>query len=152
MKKLLYAALLFISISAWANTPPEVNEKILKAFSETFIEADDVKWSEYENVCQATFKVDEIQVRAMYDEEGNLLQTTRHYSEKHLPSYILVKLNNKYKGKEVFGVTEISGGNEISYHVVLRDKKRWYIVESDVYGNLTQTQSFRNAEPPQEGK
>ena len=82
MKKLIYLAVLLISISATAATPPEVSEKVLKAFRETFTNAENVVWNEEDNHCQAFFNQSEIQVRALYDNDGNLLKTTRNYGER----------------------------------------------------------------------
>ena len=82
MKKLIYLGIMLISLSATAATPPEISEKVLKAFKETFSDAVDVTWKELDNSCQANFKLSEIQVRAIYDNEGNLLETVRYYGEK----------------------------------------------------------------------
>ncbi len=49
MKKVLYLVVLLISLSATAATPPEISEKVIKAFKETFTEAEDVSWREMEN-------------------------------------------------------------------------------------------------------
>ena len=46
MKKLIILTCLFASLSVAASTPPEVNEKVLKAFNETFMKATDVVWNE----------------------------------------------------------------------------------------------------------
>jgi len=147
MKKVLYLVVLLTGLSANASTPPEINEKVLKAFNQTFTEAENVRWREEDNRCQAVFTVSEILVRAVYDNEGNLLQTVRHYSEKHLPSTIFAKLKLKHAGKEIFGVTEIATDNELAYHVVLKDEKNWYWMRSDAYGNLELTQKLKRAEP-----
>lgn len=147
MKKVFYLVLLLAGLSANATTPPEINEKVLKAFKETFAEAENVRWREEETHCQADFTVSEILVRATYDNEGVLLQTVRHYSVKHLPSTILAKLKLKHADKEIFGVTEIATDNELSYHIVLKDDKNWYWMRSDPYGNLVQTQKLKRGDP-----
>ena len=103
-------------------------------------------WNESENTVQANFKVNEIQVRAIYDNEGNLLETVRYYGEKNLPPNIIARLKKKYNGKEIFGVTEISSENDLSYHITLKDDKNWYTVKSDPYANLQQTDKFKRAE------
>ena len=46
MKKLIILTCLFAALSVAASTPPEVNEKVLKAFNETFMKATDVVWHE----------------------------------------------------------------------------------------------------------
>ena len=99
-----------------------------------------------ETTCQANFKLSEVQLRAVYDNEGNLLETVRYYGERNLPPNILSRIKKKYNGKTVFGVTEISTETEVSYHITIKDEKNWYMVKSDPYGNLQQTDKFKRAE------
>jgi len=146
MKKILYLAVLLISLSATAATPPEVNEKVLKAFKETFATAEDVSWKELDDRSQANFKINQIMVRAMYDNEGNLLETVRYYGENNLPPNIVARLKKKYAGKEVFGVTEVTSESEVSYHITLKDEKNWYTIKSDPYANFQQTDKFKRAD------
>src|SRR6185503_6215001 len=105
MKKLIICLCLFAAIGAVAAAPPEVNERVLKAFKETFVKATDVVWHELQNSYEASFKQSEIVTRAIYDTEGNLLRTTRYYTEEHLPINVNTKLKKKYDAKTVFGVT-----------------------------------------------
>jgi predicted RNA binding protein with dsRBD fold (UPF0201 family) len=147
MKKIILSVALLVSIVAGAAvTPAEVNEKVLKAFNETFALAKDVVWQEYENYYQANFKQDDIQMRAQYDEDGELLKTIRYYGEKQLLPNIVSKLKKKYANKEVFGVTETTSSDEVSFVITIKDEKNWYVVKSDVYGNLEQTEKFKRAD------
>ena len=147
MKNVLLLTALLVVLSAAATTPPEVNEKVIKAFNETFSEAENVKWQERANLFQADFKISEIAVRAIYADDGSLLQTVRYYTEKNLPSNILAKVKTRYENKQVFGVTEIVNDNEVSFHIVLKDEKHWYWIKSDPYGNMEQTQKLKRGEP-----
>ena len=146
MKKFFYLAVLLTGLSATAATPPEISEKVLKAFNETFAAAEDVTWKELDNSCQANFKMNEIQVRAMYDNEGNLLETVRYYGETHLPPNIIARLKKKYAGREVFGVTEVTSESEVTFHITLKDEKHWYTIKSDPYANFQQTDKFKRAD------
>ena len=145
MKKLIILTCLFATLSVAASNPPEVSEKVLKAFNETFVKATDVVWHETQNLYEASFKQSEIISRAIYDTQGNLLRTTRYYSQENLPIHILTKIQKKYAGRSIYGVTELSMGDEVSYHITLQDDKNWYIVESDSWGTLEQTKKFRKA-------
>lgn len=147
MKKVIYLAFLltgFVAIAAPA--PTKVNEKILKAFNETFTAAQNVSWQEYEDYSQANFVVDKILVRAQYAEDGRLIRTIRYYSEKELLPNIVAKLKKRYAGKEISGVTESSSDEEVSFTVNIKDENNWYIVKADVYGNLQQTEKFKRAD------
>lgn len=147
MKKIILSAALLIAIVAAASASPyEVNEKVLKAFNETFTKAQDVVWHEYDNMYQANFKQDDIQIRAQYDQEGTLIQTIRYYGERQLLPNIVSKLKKKYGTREIFGVTETSSDEGVAFLVTLKDEKNWYVVKSDVYGNLEQTEKFKRAD------
>ena len=148
MKKTLYLAALLVSLSATAANPPEINEKVMKAFNETFSTAVNVSWVEMEEKCQVDFHVSEVKIRATYDNDGNLLKTTRWYEdEKNLPVNILAKLKMKYAGKKLTGVTEIITESEVSYQLVLKDETHWYWVEATPYGALTLTQKLKRGDP-----
>ena len=147
MKKLIHLAFLLTGfVATAAATPPDVNEKILKSFNETFAEAQNVSWYEYEDYSQANFVVDRIQVRAQYAEDGSLIRTIRYYSEKELLPSVVARLKKKYAGKEITGVTESSSESEVSFTINIKDENNWYIVKSDVYGNLQQTDKFKRAD------
>lgn len=145
MKKLIILSCLFAALSTKASSPPEVNEKVLKAFSETFMKATDVVWHEVKNFYEASFKQSEIISRVIYDQDGNLVRTTRYYSQENLPINILTKLQKRFAGKSVYGVTELSSEDEISYHITMQDEKNWYIIKADNWGSLELQQKYKKA-------
>ena len=145
MKKLIILTCLFATLSVAASNPPEVSEKVLKAFNQTFMKATDVVWHETQNLYEASFKQSEIISSAIYDAQGNVLRTTRYYSQENLPIHILTKIQKRYTGKSIYGVTELSTGDGVSYYITLQDDTHWYVVESDSWGSLEQTKKFRKA-------
>jgi len=145
MKKLIIFTCLFAALSATASNPPEVSEKVLKAFSETFMKATEVVWHEVQNLYEASFKQSEVISRAIYDQDGNLLRTTRYYSQENLPINILTKLQKRYAGKSVYGVTELSTDDEVSYHITMQDEKNWYIIKADNWGYLELEKKYKKA-------
>lgn len=145
MKKIIVFVCLFAALGAAAAPPPEVNEKVLKAFESTFVKAKDVVWHEMTNYYEAHFKQSEIATRAFYDMDGNLLRTTRYYGEENLPINVLTKIKKKYVGKSIYGVTESATEEEAKYHVVLQDEKNWYIIIADSWGSLELSKKYRKA-------
>jgi hypothetical protein len=130
MKKIIYLAFLLTGfVATAAPAPTEINEKVLKAFKETFTAAQDVSWHEYEEYAQVNFVVDKIQIRAQYAEDGRLLRTIRYYSERELLPNVVAKLKKKYAGKEISGVTESSSDDEVSLVINIKDENNWYIVK-----------------------
>lgn len=145
MKKLIILTCLFATLSVAASNPPEVTEKVLKAFNETFMKATDVVWHETQNYYEASFKQSEVISRAIYDANGNLLRTTRYYSQENLPINILTKLQKRYAGKSVYGVTELSTEDAVTYHITLQDENNWYVIKADNFGNLELSKKFKKA-------
>jgi hypothetical protein len=147
MKKLLFVAALLTGFTAIATPlPTEISEKVLKAFQETFANATDVTWHEYEKYAQANFKQDDVQIKAQFSEDGTLIKTYRYYTEKQLLPNIVAKLRKRYGNKEIAGVTELTSDDEVSFVINLRDDKNYYIVKSDIYGNLQQTDKYKRAD------
>ncbi|HVZ56672.1 MAG TPA: hypothetical protein VG870_08445 [Chitinophagaceae bacterium] len=147
MKKSIIAMLMIASLAVHASGPVDVNEKIMRAFKQTFSLAQDVVWHQQGQVYQASFWQNDINIRAKYDEGGNLLQTIRYYAERNLPPNILAHLKNKYGNRSVFGVTEVTSENEVTYFVTMQDARHWYTVKADMYGNSEQTEKIRKTDP-----
>src|SRR5688572_6452510 len=146
MKQIIYLAILLTGFVATATAAPDPSEKILKAFKQTFAAAENVSWQQYEDYSQANFVVDRIQIRAQYAEDGSLIRTIRYYSENELLPNVVAKLKKKYAGKEIAGVTESSSEDEVSFVINIKDDNNWYIVKSDVYGNLQLNDKFKRAD------
>ena len=90
MKKLLAfgVSLVMLTTTTFANVDPtveNVNEKVLRAFQETFPIVNEVKWKEYANYYTVSFKQHDIQSEVRYDKEGNFLSSLRYYKEDMLP-------------------------------------------------------------------
>ncbi|MGZ3839098.1 MAG: hypothetical protein ACXVMS_13900 [Flavisolibacter sp.] len=134
MKKILLIAAAFIFASAaYAYTP---NQKVLDAFHKTFQQVTNVNWQDVDNKYEANFSQNNITFRVMYNEDGDVVKSIRYYFGPSLPIFIQAKLEKKYEGKKVFGVTEVSTDNELTYYIILEDNNTWTHVQSDAYGNM----------------
>ena len=121
--------------------------KVLKVFTTSFPEVQETTWYNYDNYYAVYFKnSDESKCRIEYDPEGNVLSTTRYYTGESLSPFIRAKLNQKYPGKQIFGVTEISSGEEFAYHIVLEDAKNWYNIKLNSVGAISNVKKMKKAE------
>lgn len=146
MKKILALCLAAILTTASVSAAP-VSEKVLKVFSTSFPEVVETTWYNYDNYYAVYFKnPDGSKCRIEYDPQGNILSTTRYYSEEALSPFIRAKVNQKYPGKQIFGVTEVSSGEEFTYHIVLQDEKNWYNIKSDSMGSISLEKKMKKAE------
>ncbi len=148
MKKILVAAAIILSstTSFATNTEPApVTEKVLQAFEQSFKNAEKVSWHEYLNYYEVKFLHNDVDSRIVYDAEGNILKTTRYYGEEQLPLFIRAKLDRQYKGKKVFGVTELAAEGELDYYIVLEDAKTWTHVKCNATGSMEMQKKYKKA-------
>lgn len=143
MKKMLAFVLLFTVAFRSFAADPGVDERVLLAFRQSFPDVRDERWSESTDAYQVSFSKDEIRSTITYDKEGNMLKTFRYYDEKHLPVLLLSTLKKKYPNKTVFGVTEESSEDGITYHITLEDEKYWTKVKADNFGAMSVEQKLR---------
>ena len=134
MKKMFLAIAVFASSLAFAN--PTVDAKIEKTFKESFPKAEKVTWYENDSYYEVLFTNNQVTCRMWYDHDGNVTKTERYYKEEGLSPYLLAKLNKKFAGKKVFGVTEVSSESGVTYNIILEDDKKWYQVSADDSGNM----------------
>lgn len=148
MKNLILSAAVMFSLTLSASAAPKepANEKAQKALYTIFKDADNVSWSNTGRQYNAFFVTDNIKTRAMFDAKGNLLQTIRYYSEEHLPGNVLYSVKKTYKGKEVFGVTEVSNHNGVYYRIILKDEKNYTHINANNMGETEVVSKFKRAD------
>lgn len=129
-----------IAAASFASDP---NTKVLKAFSETFAAAQNVKWQEFSDYYSVSFLYSGIQSKIKYDMEGNILGSIRYYDPSYLPLNILTKLKKENPSKELFGVTELSVDDDMVYFVKMYDAKHWITLKVDPSGNNQVVEKYK---------
>ena len=143
MKKvILFACILLVTGSSFASSP-KVSEKALRAFNATFKDAQQVEWTDAENIYTVRFLQQGISTFVRYDEEGNFLSSRRYYAGDHLPLDIQCTLKKKYAEKSIFGVTEYTVGENVAYFVKLEDARNWITVKVDSARNMEVTEKYK---------
>lgn len=118
MKKLLsIAAALLLTTAVYAG--PESSME--KTFKTLFPYAEQVKWHQDNDGYLVSFKQGGMPSVIMYDNKGKFLVSLRYYSEKDLPTNILLAVKKKYKTETIWGVTERTTNDEVTYHIALMD-------------------------------
>jgi hypothetical protein len=147
MKKLILClSTVLCSLTLLAAAPAdEINAKVLAAFEASFKGASEVVWNQTQNAYEVKFKHNEIQTRVTYDTEGSIVKTMRYYQEEQLPMLIRAKITQRYAGKKIFGVTELSADDELNYYVILEDAKHWTTIKCDSYGNTSIYKKMKKA-------
>ena len=141
MKKVLaiICSMMFV-VGAYAF---EVNEKVLKSFNETFSSAEEVKWEEYKTYYTVSFVHAGVRSKVNYDKDGKMLGSIRYYAPQMLPLNLYNRLKIEYSKKELFGVTEVTFGTDVTYFVKMQDSKNWITVRIDASGNSSIHEKYK---------
>ncbi|MEJ7680628.1 MAG: hypothetical protein WKG06_22795 [Segetibacter sp.] len=133
MKKIFsffIAACIFLSFG-FINPGINISPKVLDAFNEDFNNVKNIKWFTCENTFIVSFEQNNIHTRIDYDKNGHFLSSMRYYSENNLPFNILLKIKEKYKGKTIRIVTEVTDQDSILYSINVEDEENVYVIESN---------------------
>lgn len=152
MKKiLLLLSVILAGFTAASFRNEDIDQKLIDTFSKLYPHAEQVSWHETNNDYLVYFKDRGVRVRIVYAKDNSAVNITRYYEKEHLPYYILLILDKKFRDKEIFGITEISElgstGNmqQLNYFITLHDDKKWYTVRIDDSGNATLIKKFNKA-------
>lgn len=149
MKNLILSAALSLALtgSAFAGSVEPANEMVLKTFSQIFKEAYNVSWSNSGKHFEAYFVGDNnVKTRALLDAKGNLIQTIRYYKEDSLPSNVLYTVKKEFKNSDIWGVTEVSNKNGVSYRIVLRDDKNYTHINANSVGETEVVSKYKRGD------
>jgi hypothetical protein len=141
MKKMFFALVITVvsSAAAFANTTSPVNEKVLKTFSSEFTTASNVSWTELktQGLFHAVFTYDDQKLDAFFNEEGELMATSRTIDKKQLPMAISKELGNRYSNAFVnTDVLEYSSEGSTSYFVTVITDKASLILKAASDGSM----------------
>ena len=121
----------------------EPNEKVLKAFAETFSGVQDVKWEDHEEYFTVSFKLAAVRSKVFYSVEGAMLGAIRYYTPELLPLHLLNQLKRQNKSKKLYSVTEVTSGNTVTWFIKLEDDYNWYTLRVEANGDSTWYEKFR---------
>lgn len=144
MKKMLFNLLLLGAVSFAFATPP-VNEQVMKQFTALFPTVQDARWFESGNDYEVYFEKDDVKYNIRYDRSGKIISTRNYYPGSKLCPFIKSKVTEKFSGKSIFGVTEITTNDEMYYVVVLEDDDTWTNVHADATGRLNVLEKMKKA-------
>lgn len=144
MKKMIFSFLL-IGVFTVAFATPPVNEKVREQFQAVFPTVEDARWFENDGYYDVYFKKDEKKYQIRYDQKGKIVSSRTYYTSAGLCPFIKSKITEKFAGKSIFGITEISNNSNMYYVIVLQDEDSWTNVHADAVGQMTVLTNFKKA-------
>lgn len=143
MKKLatIFAATaILFSATAFAadNTKSSTTTKVEKSFSRDFSKAANISWEKKGDIFIAHFDINNESIEAAYNEEGELVATSRKVNASDLPLSISLAIAKKYPGYEVANKgEEITFEKQTNYYINVGNDKEILKLKCTVNGELT---------------
>ncbi len=145
MKKLIGVSLLFVFFLFGLNVygTNDVPQKIKKAFSEKFEDAEPTQWDFNEQIFVAYFEEEGDFFYARFDAEANWTETGKFISEDEVPVGVLTAANQIYNPMDIteyYEVTNAKGNKAFMILVDLADERKMVIFSKD--GKMLRTEIF----------
>jgi hypothetical protein len=138
MKKMISLCLaVTFTLGVYALPPSDISDKALESFHRDFPNIQKETILNSGNSVVVYFNEDDhSSCRVFYDLNGVLEEVIRYYDASKLSPFIRSKVNEKYAGKEISGVTEVVSANSRFYQINVQDTKVWYQIKCDADGTI----------------
>lgn len=147
MKKIFVSFSLLLTAglsSAFANSDPDPDQKVLDAFKTEFASAENVIWNKQDEYDKATFILAGRRTVAYFNPEGQLEGCAREISFDQLPLAVMTAVDRRFAEKDILSVLEVSNSEGTNYKVTVKTKTRKYKVKVDSAGNITEVSKLTN--------
>jgi len=140
MKKLvtiLTTAIMLFSGFAFATDSDKVNARVKEAFSKDFSAASDASWEKISDFYFVAFTINNIQLNAAYNEDGELVGTSRLIESSQLPINVSLAVSKRYGGYLVSSkALELTYEGETRYYLTASNDRRALKLKCSVSGNI----------------
>ena len=139
LKTMFAAVAILLATSAFASPGPEkISERVKAEFEKNFTGALNVNWEKKDDFYFASFKLNEKEVSAAYNESGELLGVSRVIEISQLPLNVSLAIANSYKDYAVANnVSEIVFDGQTNYYVNVETSQKVLKLKCNSYGEIT---------------
>lgn len=139
LKTMFAAVAILLATSAFASPGPEkISERVKAEFEKNFTGALNVNWEKKDDFYFASFKLNENEVSAAYNESGELLGVSRVIETSQLPLNVSLAITNRYKDYTVANnVSEIVFDGQTNYYVNVENSQKILKLKCNSYGEIT---------------
>ena len=132
MKQIFFFLLLATTatLQSFASSDEPVAPAALESFNKTFSHAQEVSWTESNNLYKVNFQVNSQYVTGYYAEDGGLVALTKNILSTQLPIILETSLKDNYFDYWITELFEISNEYEVSYYVTLENAQTKLVLKS----------------------
>lgn len=129
--------------STFASPLPDASEKIVKLFHHDFPEVKQQTFHDEGDSYVIYFKKEAgSSCRVYYDAAGTVTKSVNYYPVSGLNPFIRAKVNARYKGKSIVGITEVVSSEGHFYQIQLQDDQHWFVISATATGDITLEKKF----------
>lgn len=131
---LVFAAALFVSITACAQTPKNLPAKVKTAFDLKFPDAQKVKWSkENTNEWEAEFTFNDKEYSANYNSSGTWMETEYSVAASKIPASVTKTLLKEFPGYKLLesDISETAKGKVYEFDIKYGNSKMEVAINAD---------------------
>ena len=125
---------MLFATSAFATDGDNVTAKVAAAFKTDFSQVSNVSWEKTSDFYFATFQLNNVTVDAAYNEEGELVGTSRKIATAQLPLNVTLELAKKFGAYTVSAqASELTYQGLTSYYLTVENDKQ--VLKLKCYSN-----------------
>lgn len=137
IKTVFTAIVMLLTTAAFASDGDQVTEKVKAAFKTDFAMASQVTWEKNSDFYFASFWLNQVKVDAAYNEEGELVGTSRKISTAQLPLSLGVELGKKYADYKISATAyELNYEGQTSYYLSAENGKQVLNLKCNANGDI----------------
>jgi viroplasmin and RNaseH domain-containing protein len=139
MKQLFLTAVVAIVLGASAFADPtSINYNVRTHFSADFREAENVTWKIENNFAKASFVYNDEKMEAFYNNDGDLMATSKAFAFNKLPKAARKTISEKYAGLDVQECIEmVTSDGEKNYYVSLKKDGQPLVLQVNTFGAVS---------------
>ena len=144
MKPLFILSLIFSSFfTTTAFAKDGENSAAQQSFNTTFTNAAEVKWTVSEGLHKVSFSLNGQYAAAFYNEEGELIATTRNFTSLQLPITLQASLKKDHAGFWITDLFEVTTQASTEYYVTLENAEQKVILKASPNSTWSKHQKIR---------
>lgn len=143
MKKIIFISLAFLFSFGDSALPSVPTDRIMDKFHQDFPAVHQQIIRDCGDYYVIFFKdMEASSCRVFYTSAGAMLGTIKYYDAAKLDAFIRCKVAQKYHGKEIKGITELTSTDYHYYEIILQDNKGGCRIRYDGNGTMTMLQKW----------
>lgn len=123
-------------VSSCQFSEKKLPKKVIENFQSRFPDAKMIKWEKEKKIYEVEFTLNDIEVSALYDKKGHLLEVETEISPGELPPSVLSSIAKDFPDFRIAEADKIESGQSLIYEVEIRKEEQEKVIYFDPEGKI----------------